>query len=536
MENTEEAAQLDTALIASEIADAKSGSLSRKLSLNAVASLIRVAINCLVALLLPAYLTHRLPVEIYGVWVLILQMGAYISFLDFGAQTGVAKFVAEFDARGDRIGAGHRASAGLAMMLGAAAAGILLTLGVVWQVPRLFGQIPTSLHSQVRISIAIMGVSLSFGLVCAVYSAVFIGLQRYVVPTGIAIANRIFTALVIALAVFSHRSIVIMSLGVGLVNVLTGGLQIVAWRRMARSVLISLRGVDREAVRQVLSYCVVLAVWSVSALCVSGLDVTVIGHWAFRDTPYYSLATLPTNLIILVISSVLAPFMPAASALSTQRTPEAMGNLLSQSTRYTTLLLLLTGLPLLVFGRFFLTVWVGPVYATHGIRMLQILVLATIVRNLCLPYSIMVLAIGKQKVATAATIGEAVVNLASSIYLAQRLGGVGVAAGTLVGACVSVFMHFGISMRYTSSNLQLSRYRLVIAGMLRPASIALPTLLFTPKWWNADAALNFPFVVLWIFSTLTLSWLVGINSMERVQLLHFLRRKLGGKSDDAILA
>ena len=84
------------------------------LSRNAAIGLVRVAVSSLVALVLPAYLTHRLPVATYGAWVLILQLSAYVSFLDLGIQTGVSKFVSEYEARGDEAGAGRYASAGFA--------------------------------------------------------------------------------------------------------------------------------------------------------------------------------------------------------------------------------------------------------------------------------------------------------------------------------------------------------------------------------------------------------------------------------------
>src|SRR5205807_3815210 len=66
------------------------------ISRNIIASLARVLAVSLVALLLPAYLTHHLPVTTYAAWVLILQLAAYVSYLDLGIQTGVAKFVAEY--------------------------------------------------------------------------------------------------------------------------------------------------------------------------------------------------------------------------------------------------------------------------------------------------------------------------------------------------------------------------------------------------------------------------------------------------------
>jgi O-antigen/teichoic acid export membrane protein len=75
----------------------KSRGLSATFARNAVASIGRLLVTALVALVLPAYLTHKLPVETYAAWVLILQMAAYVSYLDFGVQTGVSKFVADLD-------------------------------------------------------------------------------------------------------------------------------------------------------------------------------------------------------------------------------------------------------------------------------------------------------------------------------------------------------------------------------------------------------------------------------------------------------
>src|SRR5579862_1892956 len=95
---------------------------------------------------LPAYLTHRLPVEIYGAWVLILQLAAYVGYLDFGVQTAVSKYIAEYEAKGDVVGCGRCASAGLFIMVAAGIIGVLLTFGLAWGVPELFRKMPASLY------------------------------------------------------------------------------------------------------------------------------------------------------------------------------------------------------------------------------------------------------------------------------------------------------------------------------------------------------------------------------------------------------
>ena len=216
--------------------------------------------------------------------------------------------------------------------------------------------------------------------------------------------------------------------------------------------------------------------------------------------------------------------MPAASALSTQRSRIEMGSILDRATRYSSILLISVGLPLLVCAYPILRLWVGADYAAHSIRFMRILILGNIVRNLCLPYATMVVATGKQKFATAATIAEAAVNLASSIYLARFMGAIGVAIGTLLGAFVSVAMHFGFSMRYTGTSLAISRRRLLLQGLLRPAVAAFPSIVLLSRWWPfTSPQFSASVWFFWAVSTFLLTWFVSLGTEERGELLHAAR-------------
>jgi O-antigen/teichoic acid export membrane protein len=494
---------------------------------NAAISVARLVVTALVALFLPAYLTHKLPVSTYSAWVLVLQMSAYVAYLDFGVQSGVSKYVAEYEAKGDAAGANMRASAGLAIMLSTSILGVLLTLILAWRVPQIFHDMPAFLYRDVRISLVLVGASLSFGLFCSVFSAIFLGLQRYAVPMTISIVNRILFALVVCFAVRFNNSLAIMGAAVAVVNISTGVLQIVAWRRWAGHIRISLRGLDYDVLKKMLAYCSVLAIWSGAMLCITGLDVTIVGRYDFSQTGFYSIATLPTNFIISILGAALGPFLPTASALSTQRTPGEMGDLLSRTTRYSSIMLLAGGLPLVVGAYPILRLWVGSDYALHTIGYLRILMLANILRCLCAPYATMVVATSRQRVATASAITEGLVNLISSILFASRLGARGVAFGTLLGSFASVTMHFGVSMHYTQENFAISRLRLFWNGLLRPTTIAIPSLLLVPFWWVSGApALSTWLWILWGVSTLLLMWFVCITANERRMLIDRIKAPL----------
>ena len=494
---------------------------------NSLLSVGRLFLSTAIALALPSYLTHKLPIKTYSAWVLILQMSAYVGYLDFGIQTGIAKYVAEYEARQDTLGSSLRASAGLALMVFASALGILLTIVLAWQVPHLFHELPPSLTHDVRLSLLFVGISLSLGLLCSIFSSIFLGLQRYAVPMVLSLVNRILYTAVILAAVATHQSLAVMGALVAAVNLITGLLQFEAWRRLARHVHLTLRKLDFSIIRQMLHYCSSLAIWTAGMLCVSGLDVTIVGRYDFAQTAYYSIAVAPTSFAMAIMGAALAPLMPSTSALAVHKSPAQMGQILSNITRYASVMLIGSGLPLLVGGYWILRAWVGPVYAHNTLPYLRILVIANVLRNMCMPYASMLVATDSQKVAIAGATAEAVVNLSASIYLARHIGAIGVAYGTLLGSFVSVSMHFAVSMHYTQCKLAVTRARLFVSGLLRPLVITLPSLVLARLWWLTSApTLSAPVWIAWAVSTLLLTWFFTLEPSERTSFRNTLGSRL----------
>jgi O-antigen/teichoic acid export membrane protein len=203
-----------------------------------------------------------------------------------------------------------------------------------------------------------------------------------------------------------------------------------------------------------------------------------------------------------------------------------MGELVAKVTRYSTLILLLTGLPLIVFGYPILRLWVGEQYALRTLPYLRILIFANIIRNLYAPYVTVIVATDRQSAAIAAAVSEAIVNLGSSIYFASRFGAIGVAYGTVIGAFVSVGLHFGVTMRLTHRTLAISRLRLFTQGMLRPAIIAIPSLVMLPLCWSPAQALRAPVVLAWFVSTVFSAWYGGLTGSDKSDAIRIFRNRI----------
>jgi O-antigen/teichoic acid export membrane protein len=202
-----------------------------------------------------------------------------------------------------------------------------------------------------------------------------------------------------------------------------------------------------------------------------------------------------------------------------------MGTLLIRTTRYGVLLLCALGLPLMIGSYPLLTLWLGREYARHSMEFLIALALGNVIRQLGYPYALMVVATGNQRLATIAPIAEALINFALSIWLAQRLGAIGVAYGTVLGACAGVTAHLLFSLRFTQPSIRVPRLRLLLNGIGRPLLCAVPSIVLIPAW-HAYAILpmSLPALVLWAGTTLLIAWQGGMDAGERRQVLVRIRR------------
>jgi O-antigen/teichoic acid export membrane protein len=274
-------------------------------------------------------------------------------------------------------------------------------------------------------------------------------------------------------------------------------------------------------------YGSVLSIWTLAMLLISGLDVVIVGHYHYQDTGFYSVANGAATFMLTLVSSAFGPLVPAVSSLQSTSTPERIGDLCIKTTRYCTLLLLLLGLPLF-FGAYpLLGLWVGQKYAVQSAVYLEVLVLANVVRQLAFSYILVVVATGRQHLATLAVVVEACVNIVLSIWLVQRIGAVGVALGTFAGAFVGLGMHLMVSMPRTQPTIRMQRSRFLGQGLLRPLLMIIPALFLYPFWRKLNMLPAQPAILaIWAIITAAIAWWMVLTAEDRRELKIALHRLL----------
>jgi O-antigen/teichoic acid export membrane protein len=495
-------------------------SLRRAILENASANLLRLAASGTVALLLPPFLVRMLPKETYSTWALVLQLTVYLGLLDFGIQTAVARFVAHADELNDSEQRDGIVSTAFLLLTVASALGVLAVVVLAWQLPHVFRAMPVSLHRDARTALLLMGGSFALGLPVSVISAIFVGQQRNKVPVGILIFNKLVTAALTLAVVLRHSNLATMGAAVGLANVLSYGASYMAWRAWASDVRIQFKLASRSCARQIASYSAALGVWYLAMMMISGLDLTIVGVFDYVAVAYYAVAVTLTNFVVQTQNAIFAAVLPASAVLNARGDSEKLGALLLCSTRYGMLVLLAMALPLVLAGRFILSIWVGRDYALHTTLILQVLVVANVVRLSFLPYATLLLGMGEQRKVVMSPMAEGITNLLASVLGAWRFGAIGVAIGTLVGSFVSIGVHFLYHMPRTTG-IVIDRPLLLKDGILRPLICAAPFgfLLFlrvvTP---DLSAASTWFLTFIAVVGTGYLLWNFGLIGSERTKI------------------
>jgi O-antigen/teichoic acid export membrane protein len=288
----------------------------RKVLQGSASNLVRVVLSMLVSMVLPPFLVHRMPAAEYSAWVLILQLSAYVGLLDFGLQAAIGKYVAEYDASGERE-ASHRLVSTSFTILALAGGVACLAIGaMVWAVPRLFHQMPAALVPEVRIALVAIGLSTAIALPFSTFTATFTGLQEYFFPTIVATISRVGSAALLIVLLLLHCNLVQLALVMAGFNVATAATQFFGWRKFLKGrVNFSFLLFHRRSATQLAKYGSVLSIWSLAMFFVSGLDTVIVGHYQYKDTGFYAVASGAANFMLTVIASVFGPLVPAVSSM-----------------------------------------------------------------------------------------------------------------------------------------------------------------------------------------------------------------------------
>jgi O-antigen/teichoic acid export membrane protein len=395
-----------------------------------LANWIGFAAYVVITFFLSPILVHGLGNQRYGIWSLIDSILAYLTLFDLGVAASVVRYVARFEAARDQLSLNRVFSTSLCIFAAAGGLVLAIALALAFCGTVLF-TIPPQLVDEARWLLVLLGINLAIGLPLGVFPSVLDGLGRFPAKTAVRTTGLLCRVPLFIWILRSGGGLIDIAVTVTACNLI----EHLALAALARYYLPALRFsftlADRATFRTIRGYSVNAFLAMIAGRISFQTDALVIG--AFLLPEHITFFMLGARLVDYAKSSLRVAttvLTPAVSALEAQGDYAAIRRLFLERTRHVLWLIFPLQIGLLVQGKLFLSLWMGPGYAEQSYSVLVILAV-TLPLTLSQSISARILyGIGRLRWYARATMAEALANLLLSVLLVKPLGIEGVALGT----------------------------------------------------------------------------------------------------------
>ena len=429
-------------------------SIRRYVLISTASNYIGKIINLGAWFFLTPFILSRLSASEYGLWILVNSIVAYGGLLEFGIASGVEKYIAEYQARGEIERSRNLIATAVVMYacLGLIAFGASAVLAVIF--PRFF----IISNDQQRLAmqlVLVAGAGLALSFPCTTPIAVLRGLKRFDLISMISITGTLLLAGSTAALLLSGGGL----LGLVFLNIpVTLLMQIPAIlfvRKIAPDLHVHWRGVSFRLIKELFSFSSALFVINVSSQIQTKSDEIVIGAFlpVSNVTPY-SIARRLGEMTQMLTDQFVKVLLPLSSQLFAEDDQSRLRKLYIASTRITLITMLPLGFGAMILARPFLSAWVGPEYSNYS-YLVWILTGAGMIQTSQWAAILILQGMAKHRWLAVTSMITGIANLSLSIFLVRRVGLVGVALGTLIPTTIeSLLFILPYSMRSIGVSLR----------------------------------------------------------------------------------
>ena len=388
--------------------------------------------NMAVGLFLSPFIIHRLGNVAYGVWVLAIGVMAYLGLLDLGMQSAVLRFVSKGHTQNDHQGASEAISAALWVRLQISALILVLSAGLAAVFPLIF-KVPAELAGDARKAILLTGVKMAITMSIGVVAGVLSALNRYDLQNYLSMVQTAVRVIGVVAVLRTGHGIVAIAVCELIAVLIYNALLVWVAHRLYPQLQILPNKPKRETLKRIWTYSSYAFLTTVAIQLIYQTDTIVVGKFvSVAAVTYYAIGYSLCSYTSQAINSIGATFVPAASTYEAAGDTNSLLMLYKNGTRATLAVSLPILITLMVRGRSFIGLWMGPQYSHSSGTVLIILCSTFLFVFANRTAQAIAFGVEKHKMGAIWAIGEGVVNLSLSIVLARRYGIYGVAIGTAI--------------------------------------------------------------------------------------------------------
>lgn len=421
----------------------------------------------------PIILT-RLGNEAYGLWAIVMSVGGYYALADIGMQGACTKYIAEFEAKGDRESTHRLFSTALLLYSILAGAVVLISLPVAWCFPFFF-ELKEQSVSTVRWAVILSGAAVAIRLQSQVFVATIKALKRFDVANVISVSVQILDASLMIWAVSAGYGLMGMACVMAGTTLLSRVIESVSAYRLLGGLPWNRLTIDREMFQRLFRF----SSWNVLRQFANRLQnrsaPLIIGSMMGpASVPYFSLANSLITKTHSLTQSVTTVVMPLASHLDAQQRRQDLLRMMIVSARLLITMAMAVAVVLLVFGRSFIDLWLGPGYANHVGPVLKLLAIAFVADSVSGGMRAMLTGIDRVDFVTKLNWTSALVTVLLGVILVWQFGVLGMAWALLIS---SVVVNVFICPYLTCRLYEYSWLRYLSEVLVRPVLAMVPGLL-----------------------------------------------------------
>jgi O-antigen/teichoic acid export membrane protein len=464
---------------------------TKRLAVNVVMNWIAMAVGMVVPFFLTPFVIRSLGVTAYGIWILAVSTVSYLNLLDMGMRSAVIRFVSKAEAQGKPEDATSAIGAALwvRVLISAGVAVLSVILALVF--PHLF-KIPADLQRAAQITVLMCALGVAITLISGVFGAVLAATNRFDILSSISATQTLFRAGGVLLILTSGHGLVALAYWEVTVALLGG----IATCGIALKVFplcrVRIARPDTAVLKLIWSYSFTTFIFIIAVQIIINTDNLVVGAFiSVGMVAFYSIGGSLKTYASQVVSAVSTTFTPLASGLEASGRMEDLQRLLLRGTQATLGIVLPISVALVLRGKTFIGLWMGPQYSEISGTVLQILLISQFFGVADSTAGSIMMAIDKHKPVAKWAVIEATTNLTLSIVLVKTFGVYGVAWGTSIA---SIFVHLTFYPRYVRKVLDVPVRKFLWQGWMKITLCSVPYAIVcavTDRYWHAGNLATF---------------------------------------------
>ena len=442
---------------------------------NSVSNVTVLFIRVMIAFIMTPIIVRSLGNYNYGIWDIVMAIIGYMGILDIGIQPAITKYVAQYNALGNKKKLNSIYSSSLPLMASVGVICFLVFCALALIAPDRIEQNVTNGTRYVLFFI-IIGIQTLITFPGYIFQCFHFGFQRYHICNFVSIVTMLFGNTILFF---------ILQKGGGLLSLVTITASMAYVRSISYWILLRLdkfggfrffmQYFSWETLKELANFGFKILIGGVAGRISFYLDSILIGGFLGPTmVTFYAIPRNFVNTIFNVVPAITQSFMPFFSELDSLNQRTMAEQVYLVASRYVLGLAFLLAIELYFVGIPFLRIWIGPEYAERGRLVLYFLLFAKLYT--VSPFQARYLtAIGRHIIYVKFGWYMTIANIGLSVIFLRFWGIAGVALGALTSFVIFYPFIFRAACKYLGVSIG-AYLKKVLVPQLFPSIILIVSL------------------------------------------------------------